>query len=83
MNQRAAPGRADIVAILAAFGDRSPDSVPEQIGSLELTWLITSIEQAYQVTLEPTDEELAAMTTLSGAVQGFRDLLAGAGAGHE
>ncbi|HEX4060230.1 MAG TPA: hypothetical protein VHY58_04330 [Streptosporangiaceae bacterium] len=81
MSQRAAPGRADIVAILAAFGDRSPDSVPEQIGSLELTWLITSIEQTYQVTLEPTDEELAAMTTLSGAAQGFRDLLAGASHG--
>jgi hypothetical protein len=81
MSQQAAPGRADIVAMLAAFGDRSPDSVPEQIGSLELTWLITSIEQAYQVTLEPTDEDLAAMTTLSGAVQGFRDLLAGAGHG--
>jgi hypothetical protein len=85
MSQRAAPGRADIVAMLAAFGDRSPDSVPEEIGSLELTWLITSIEQTYQVTLEPTDEELATMTTLSGAVQGFGDLLAGAaaGAGHE
>lgn len=78
MSKRAAPGRADIVAMLAAFGDRSPDSVPEQIGSLELTWLITNVEQAYQVTLEPTDEELVAMTTLSGAVQGFRDLLAGA-----
>jgi hypothetical protein len=83
MSQRAAPGREDIVAMLAAFGDRSPGSVPEQIGSLELTWLITSVEQTYQVTLDPTDEELAAMTTLSGAVQGFRDLLAGAGAGHE
>jgi hypothetical protein len=79
MSQRAAPGREEIVEMLAAFGDRSPDSVPERIGSMELTWLITSIEQAYQVTLEPTDEELASMTTLSGAVQGFHDLLSGAG----
>jgi hypothetical protein len=81
VNQPAAPGRADIVAMLAAFGDRSPDSVPERIGSLELTWLITSIEQAYHVTLDPTDDDLAAMTTLSGAVQTFRDLLTGAGHG--
>lgn len=81
MSQRAAPDRADIVAVLAAFGDRSPESVPERIGSLELTWLITSIEQTYQVTLDPTDDELATMTTLSGAVQAFRDLLAGAGHG--
>jgi hypothetical protein len=81
MSQRAAPGRDEIVAMLAAFGDRSPDSVPEKIGSLELTWLITSVEQTYQVTLDPSDEELASMTTLSGAVQAFRDLLAGAGHG--
>jgi hypothetical protein len=81
MTQRAAPDRADIVAMLATFGDRSPDSVPERIGSLELTWLITSIEQAYQVTLEPTDDDLASMTTLSGAVRKFRDLLTGAGHG--
>jgi hypothetical protein len=79
MSRRAAPDRADIVAMLASFGDRPPESVPERIGSLELTWLITSIEQTYQVTLDPTDEELATMTTLSGAVQAFRDLLAGAG----
>lgn len=79
MSQPAAPGRADIVAMLAAFGDRPAESVPERIGSLELTWLITSVEQTYQVTLEPTDEELATMTTLSGAVQTFRALLAGAG----
>lgn len=76
MSQRAAPGRDDLVAMLAAFGDRPASSVPERIGSLELTWLITSIEQAYQVTLDPTDEELAKMTTLSGAVQAFGDLLA-------
>jgi hypothetical protein len=78
MSEQAAPGRADIVAMLAEFGDRPADSVPERIGSLELTWLITNIEQTYQVTLDPTDEELAMMTTLSGAVQAFRDLLAGA-----
>jgi hypothetical protein len=83
MSQRAAPGRAEIVAMLAAYGDRPAESVPEHIGSLELTWLITSIEQTYQVTLDPSDEELATMATLSGAVRAFRDLLAGAGqAGH-
>jgi hypothetical protein len=81
VSQQAAPGRADIVAMLAAFGDRPPDSVPERIGSPELTWLITSVEQAYRVTLDPTDDDLAAMTTLSGAVRTFRDLLAGSGHG--
>jgi hypothetical protein len=85
MSQPGTPGhelsRADIVAMLAAFGDRAPEAVPERIGSLELTWLITSIEQAYEVTLDLTEDELQQMTTVSGAVRTLRALLAGAGRG--
>ena len=81
MSQRGAPGRDEIVAMLAAFGDRAPEAVPERIGSLELTWLITSIEQTYDVTLDLSDEELAKMTTVSGAVDALRDALTGAGHG--
>ena len=81
MSQRDAPGRADLVAMLAAFGDRAPEAVPEQIGSLELTWLITSVEQSYEVTLDLSEDELAKMTTVSGAVAALRDALAGAGHG--
>jgi hypothetical protein len=79
VSQPAAPDRAELVAMLAAFGDRPADTVPERIGSLELTWLISSVEQAYGVTLDLTDEALARMTTLAGAVDEFRDLLSGAG----
>jgi hypothetical protein len=81
MSQRGAPGRADIVAMLAAFGDRAPEAVPERIGSLELTWLITGVEQAYGVTLDLSEDELSKMTTVTGAVAALRDALA-AGAGH-
>ena len=41
------PGRDEIVAILAAFGDRPPEEVPEGIDSMELAWLVHQIEQRY------------------------------------
>jgi hypothetical protein len=81
MSQPEAPGHDDIIAMLAVFGDRAPEAVPEQIGSLELTWLITGIEQQYNVVLDLSDEDLSRMTTVSGAVAAFRDALAGAGHG--
>jgi hypothetical protein len=76
-----APDRADIVAMLAAFGDRATEAVPERIGSLELTWLITGVEQAYGVTLDLSEDELMKMTTVTGAVAALRDAVAGAGHG--
>jgi hypothetical protein len=79
MSDQAAPGRHDVIVILAALGDRSVEEVGEQIGSLELTWLITQIEQRYTVTLDLSDEELSRMMTVSGAVAALGDALAGAG----
>jgi hypothetical protein len=81
MRQRVAPGRKDVVTMLAGFGDRKPDEVSEQIDSLELTWLITNVEQRYGVTLDLDDEELAQMRTITGALAVFREALAGAGHG--
>jgi hypothetical protein len=81
MSQSGAPDRGQIVAMLAAFGDRAPEAVPERIGSLELTWLITGIEQQYNVVLDLSDDDLSQMTTVSGAVAGFQAALAGAGHG--
>jgi len=68
----------DVVAMLAAFGQRPTEEVTEQIGSLELTWLITMIEQQYGVTLDLDDAELEQMTTITGAVSTLRSVLAGA-----
>ena len=39
------PQRSDVVAMLATYGDRQPEQVPEAIDSLELAWLIHQIEQ--------------------------------------
>lgn len=64
--------------MLASFGQRSPQEVAEEIGSLELTWLITKVELRYGVTLELSDETLAQMTTVSSAVPALRSALAGA-----
>ena len=78
MSQSAVPDRAAVIEMLASFGQRSVDDVPEQIGSLELTWLITKVELRYDVTLELSDETLLSMTTVSSAVTTLRDVLAGA-----
>jgi hypothetical protein len=78
MNQPGAPDRADVIAMLATFGQRSPDEVAEEIGSLELVWLITKVEQRCGVTLDLSDDTLAQMTTVSGAVGALREVLAGA-----
>jgi acyl carrier protein len=50
--------------------------VAERIGSLELTWLITQVEERYAVTLELSDDELTQMSTVSGAVAVLHDVLA-------
>jgi hypothetical protein len=78
MGQAAYPDRGEVVGMLAAFGDRQADAVDDTIGSLELTWLITQVEQRYGVTLDLTDEQLVRMTTVSAAVDTLRDVLAGA-----
>ena len=72
------PGREEVVTILAKLGDRTPDEVTEQIGSLEVAWLISEVEQQYQVILELSDEALAQMVTISGAVATLAELLPGA-----
>ena len=36
----AGPQRSDVVAMLATYGDRQPEQVPEAIDSMELAWLI-------------------------------------------
>jgi len=78
MSQAAVPDRADVIAMLATFGQRSPDEVAEEIGSLELVWLITKVEQQRGVTLDLSDDTLAQMSTVSGAVSALREVLTGA-----
>jgi hypothetical protein len=76
--RRRAPARSEVIAILAAMGNRAPDEVNEEIGSLELAWLVSQVEDRYDTTLELDDAALARMMTVSGAVTTIHQLLEGA-----
>ena len=75
------PGREEVIAILARLGSRSPGEVTEKIGSLEVAWLISEVEQRYKMTLDLSDEAMAQLQTLSGAVATLQRLLMDAGDG--
>jgi acyl carrier protein len=62
--------------MLATYGDRQPEQVPEAIDSLELAWLVHQIEQRYGE-LDLDDDMLARMTTVNGAVDVMKDLKIG------
>jgi acyl carrier protein len=70
------PQRSDVMAMLATYGDREPDQVPELIDSLELVWLIHQIEQRYGE-LDVDDDMLARMSTVTGVLDVLRDLRVG------
>ena len=66
------PERSDVIAMLATYGDRQPDQVPEAIDSLELAWLIHQIEQRYGE-LDIDDDTIVRMTTVTGVVDVLKD----------
>jgi hypothetical protein len=68
--------RSEVVAMLATYGDRRPEQVPEAIDSLELAWLIHQVEQRYGA-LDIDDDAIARMVTVTGAVDVLRDLKIG------
>jgi acyl carrier protein len=68
--------RDDVVAMLATYGDRTPDQVREKIDSLELAWLVHQVEQRFGVSLDLEDDSLIAMSTVDGAVKVLGDALA-------
>jgi acyl carrier protein len=60
------------------MGDRAPYEVAEEIGSLELAWLVSQIEERYGTTLELDDAAAQRMMTVSGAVATIHQMLASA-----
>jgi acyl carrier protein len=60
-------GRSDVVAMLASYGDRQPEQVPEAIDSLELAWLMHQLEQRYGA-LDVDDDLLTQMMTVTGVI---------------
>jgi hypothetical protein len=74
----AVPGRAEILAILAAFGDRPPEEVPESVDSMELAWLVHQVESRYGGTVP--DSSLVRMTTVTAVLDELAALAALPGA---
>lgn len=64
--------------MLAAFGDRPPEQVPEGIDSMELAWLVHRIEQRYGARVD--DDAMARMTTVTGVLEVLGELPPGPGA---
>jgi hypothetical protein len=64
----AAPGRDEVIALLARHGECAPEAVGERIDSLQLAWLVHAVEERYGVRLDLDDDELEAMDTVDGAV---------------
>ena len=62
--------------MLATYGDRQPEQVPEAIDSLELAWLMHQIEQRYGA-LDIDDDMLARMSTVTSVVDLLADLRVG------
>jgi hypothetical protein len=67
--------RAEVVELLATYGDRTPDQVRERIDSLELAWLLHQVEQRRAVALDLDDDSLMRMTTVDGAVAVLSEVL--------
>ncbi|RKT08820.1 hypothetical protein BX285_7187 [Streptomyces sp. 1114.5] len=70
--REALPGRDEVLTMLAAFGQRAADTVPEELGSLELTWLVAEFEQRYGLQLDLDDERFGAVRTVDDATELLR-----------
>lgn len=72
MSGTVVPDRGEIVSILAEVTNRSPETIGEEIDSLELMRLVYELEHRYDIQLELDDDELAQMSTVSGAAEVIR-----------
>lgn len=69
--------------MLAAFGDRAARDVRDEIGSLELTWLIAQFEERYSTVVELSDAQLNRVRTVADATDALRDALGLAPSGED
>ncbi len=63
----AATARDEVLVLLAEFGGRTPEEVPERVDSMELAWLAHVIEQRHGRRLD--DDTLARIATVSDAAE--------------
>ena len=72
---RAIPDRDEVIEMLAGLGNRETAQIRERVDSMELAWLVHQVEQRYGVSLALSDESLARMSTVDGAVEVLREEL--------
>jgi len=72
---RATPDRDEVIEMLAGLGNRETAQIRERVDSMELAWLVHQVEQRYGVSLALSDESLARMSTVDGAVEVLREEL--------
>ncbi len=63
------PTRDSVIAIVAAYRNRPPDDIPEQLDSLGVAWLVHVAERRFGIALDLDDDTLARMSTVTGAVE--------------
>ncbi|GLW54750.1 hypothetical protein Kpho01_27610 [Kitasatospora phosalacinea] len=63
----AATAREEVVALLAEFGGRAPQEVPERVDSMELAWLAHVLEQRHGWPLD--DDALSRIATVADAAR--------------
>ncbi len=68
--------RAEVLTLLAGYGERTPEQVPEDIDSMELAWLIHQLGVHYG-RLDADDALLARMGTVTGVVEVLAELADG------
>jgi hypothetical protein len=68
-------GRGELLAMLAALGDRRPEQVPEGIDSMELAWLIHQLEERYGRRIDLDDAALARVTSVTSAAEVLGEVL--------
>ncbi|MET9643857.1 acyl carrier protein [Streptomyces syringium] len=64
-----------LVEILAEYGEREADDIAERVDSLELAWLVHSLEERYGLELDLDDLQLARMTTLDATLAVLGEVL--------
>lgn len=67
--------REEIVTLLARMGERLPEQVDEELGSLELTWLLSQLEETRGTVLDLTDRQLDGIRTVDDAARVLTDVL--------
>jgi hypothetical protein len=67
--------RADVVDMLASYGDRRASAVGDRLDSLEVAWLVHQVELRNGLALDLTDDQVSLMSTVDEALAVLRQAM--------